>query len=69
MSKKSTVYTGNLYTKSESKTEDLIDMIEDIQEEYIPTYEDELGFVKCYEKKILSGDNKTEKNSYHGIIR
>ena len=43
-------------------------MMEEIQEEYIPTYKDELGNTKCFEKKILSGDNKTEKNSHHGIL-
>lgn len=69
MSRKSTEFTGNLYTKSESNTEDLISMMEEIQEEYIPTYEDSLGNTKCFEKKILSGDNKTEKNSHHGILR
>jgi hypothetical protein len=25
--------------------------------------------VQCYEKKVISGDNKTEKNSYYGILR
>ena len=30
---------------------------------------EEPGEVQCYEKKVISGDNKTEKNSYYGILR
>ena len=69
MSQKSTVFTGELFTKSESKTEDLISMIGDIQQKYTHTYYDADGNKKCFERKILSGDNKTEKNSHHGILR
>ena len=67
MSIKSTEFSGELFTKSESNTEDLITMIEDVQRKYISKHEDSLGSFNCYERKILSGDNKTEKNSHHGI--
>ena len=69
MSMKSTEYTGELFTKSESNTEDLISMIEEVQHKYISKHEDSMGNIYCYEKKMLSGDNKTEKNSHHGILR
>ena len=69
MSKKSREFTGNLYTKSEANTEDLLEMISDVQHRFAHTYEDSNGRKKCFEKKILSGDNKTEKNSHHGILR
>ena len=48
MDEKSQEFTGNLYTKSESNTEDLIDMMADIQE----------NMMKGLSGKILSGDNK-----------
>ena len=69
MSRKSPEFTGDLFTKSESKTEDLISMISDLQEKYTHTYIDAEGNKKCFERRILSGDNKTEKNSHHGILR
>ena len=69
MDSKSEEFTGELFTKSETKTEDLISMMSDIQEKYVHTFQDEEGNVKVYEKKILSGDNKTEKNQTYGIIR
>ena len=69
MSTKSSQYTGDLFTKSESNTEDILSMIADVQQKYSATYTDEFGNTKCHERKTLSGDNKTEKNSYHGILR
>ena len=67
MAEKSQEFTGNLYTKSESNTEDLIGMMADIQDKYVHTFEDDDGTTRCYERKILSGDNKTEKNQTNGI--
>ena len=67
MDEKSEEFTGNLYTKSESNTEDLIGMMADIQKQYVHTFEDDDGTIRCYERKILSGDNKTEKNQTNGI--
>ena len=69
MNSKSEEFTGELFTKSESKTEDLISMMSDIQEKYVHIFKDKDGNSKCYEKKILSGDNKTEKNQTYGILR
>ena len=69
MDAKSEEYTGQLFTKSESNTEDLIAMMTEIQKKYVHTYEDHDGKVRCFERKIISGDNKTEKNSTYGILR
>ena len=69
MDSKSEEFTGELFTKSETKTEDLIEMMIDIQKKYVHTFENKDGTFKCFEKKILSGDNKTEKNQTYGIIR
>ena len=68
MSEKSVAFTGELYTKSESKTEDLVMMINDIQDKYAHKFSGPNG-IECYERRILGGDNKTEKNSHHGILR
>ena len=68
MSRKSDEYTGEIFTKSESKMEDLLYMMSEVQSN-VHTYKDENGFVKCHERKIVSGDNKTEKNMHHGILR
>ena len=67
MCEKSTEFTGNLFTKSESKIEDLLHMMSEIQLN-VHTYDDE-GTARCHERKIVSGDNKTEKNMHHGILR
>ena len=68
MGKKTEEFTGELFTKSESKTEDLVEMISDIQNKY--THKFKIGDeIECFEKKVLSGDNKTEKNSHYGILR
>ena len=48
MDEKSQEFTGNLYTKSESNTEDLIDIMADIQE----------NMMTGLSGKLLSGDNK-----------
>ena len=69
MSQKSKEFSGDLYTKSESNTEDILSMISEVQQNYAHKYADEFGSYKCFERKVLSGDNKTEKNSHHGIIR
>ena len=34
----------------------------------VNTFKGEDEVVHCYEKKIVSGDNKTEKNMHHGIL-
>ena len=69
MAAKSAEFTGDLFTKSESKTEDLIGMMSELQDKFVckDSYFD--GINKCYEKKIIGGDNKTEKNSVYGILR
>ena len=43
-------------------------MMSEVQES-VHTYVDEEGKTHCYERKIVSGDNKTEKNMHHGILR
>ena len=68
MSEKSKEFTGNLFTKSESHTEDLIDMMSNVQLN-VHKYNGSDGASHCYERKIVSGDNKTEKNMHHGILR
>ena len=68
MDKKSKEFTGELFTKSESKTEDLISMMSKVQLD-VHKFKDELGVHHCYERKIVSGDNKTEKNMHYGILR
>ena len=68
MDTKSQEFTGKLFTKSESCTEDLISMMSEVQLN-VNTFEDDEGVTHCYEKKIVSGDNKTEKNMHYGILR
>ena len=68
MDEKSEEYTGNLFTKSESRTEDLITMMAEVQLN-VHTFVDKKGDEHCHEKKIVSGDNKTEKNMHYGILR
>ena len=68
MDKKSEEFTGNLFTRSESNTEDLIEMMSEVQLN-VHTYKDIAGNEHCCEKKIVSGDNKTEKNMFYGILR
>ena len=69
MCRKSEEYTGELFTKSESRTEDLLSMMEQVQEEFVHKYIDENGKKTSFEKRVISGDQKTEKNSYYGILR
>ena len=42
MSNKSTEFSGDLFTKSESKTEDLVEMINTIQDKY------KIGLLWCH---------------------
>ena len=67
MDQKSEEFTGNLFTKSESSTEDLITMMSEMKLK-VHTYNDSYGIEHCYEKKIVSGDQKTEKNMHFGIL-
>ena len=69
MACKSEEFSGELYTKSESNTEDLIVMMQEVQDKYVHKKNNADGSTSCYERKVLSGDNKTEKNSYYGILR
>ena len=69
MNGKSNEFTGTLFTKSESRTEDLIEMLTQVQDSYTHKFVDDEGHVDCFERKVVSGDNKTEKNSYHGMLR
>ena len=68
MQTKSEEYTGKLYMLSESETEELLIILEDMQN-LVHTYEDSSGKVHGYEKKIVSGDQLTEKNSHYAILR
>ena len=68
MDEKSKELTGDLFTKSETRTEDLIEMMAEVQK-YVHTFKDSDNVEHCHEKKIVSGDNKTEKNMHYGIIR
>ena len=67
MDQKSEEFTGHLFTKSESSTEDLITMMSEMQLN-VHTYNDSEGVEHCHEKKIVSGDQKTEKNMHFGIL-
>ena len=69
MNKKSEEYTGDLYTKSESNMDDLLEMMSFFQQNYVHIERNDDGSNTCYEKKILSGDNKTEKNQTYGQLR
>ena len=68
MDSKSEEFTGELFTKSEGNTEDLISMMKSIQSKYVHIFEGPGGSDRCFERKILSGDNKTEKNQVYGIL-
>jgi hypothetical protein len=68
MDSRSEEFTANLFTQSESRTEDLITMMSEVQLN-VHTFEDNNGVDHCHEKKIVSGDNKTEKNMHYGILR
>ena len=67
MDQKTEEFTGDLFTKSESRTEDLIEMMSDVQKNLVHKFDDD-GDVTCFERKIISGDQKTEKNSHFGIL-
>ena len=54
--------------RSESKTEELISMMTEIQDA-VHTYYDEFGETHCYERKIVSGTIKEKKNLHYGISR
>ena len=69
MSGKSSEFTGPLFTKSESRTEDVISMVTEVQEKYTHKFMNADGDMESFERKVLSGDNKTEKNSFYGILR
>ena len=68
MSKKRKIFTGDLFTKSESNTEDVVSKLIEVRDKFAHSYTDELGNEKSYKKRVISGDNKTEKNSHHGIL-
>ena len=58
MDSKSEEMTGDLFTKSESRIEDLLDMMHQVQET-VHTFTDGMGITHCFERKIVRGDNKT----------
>ena len=68
MACKSGEYSGDLFTRSESNTEDLVYMIQEVQDRFVHKHR-EPEETECFERKVLSGDNKTEKNSHYGILR
>ena len=67
MEKKSTEYTGQIYEKSENKSEDLISMIEEYQNSMVikSNHSDH----KIFYRRQLTGDQKTEKNTHFAILR
>ena len=54
--------------KSESNTDEIVSMMQDLQLKYAHTHKSGDSNA-CFEKKVISGDNKTEKNSHYGILR
>ena len=69
MKEASCEFTSQLFCKSESKTSDLIEMMKEVQDKFVHKHKDTMDQVHCFEKKQISGDNKTEKNSHYGILR
>ena len=59
MNMKSEEFTGQIFEKSENKTEDIISMIEE--------YQSKIG-MNPYRRQ-LTGDQKTEKNTHYAILR
>ena len=58
-------FTGEIYEKSECKTDELIDMIMEYQKQ-MTHVDEESG--KTFMRRQLSGDQKTEKNSTYAIL-
>ena len=65
MNIKSQEFTGEIYEKSECKTDELIDMIVEYQKQ-MTHVDDETG--GAFARRQLSGDQKTEKNTTYAIL-
>ena len=60
MDQKSEEFTGTLFTKSESRTEDLVQMMSEIQME-VAMYTDLDGKQHCFEKKLSVETTKQKR--------
>ena len=67
MKSKSDEYTGDIFEKSEVRTEDLISMLEEYQKEMVLQRESD-GEMKALYRRQLSGDQKTEKNTHYAVL-
>ena len=68
MSKKSEEFTGKIYQKSEVKTEELVSMLTEYQDEMVIKLKTENGTTHSHYRRQLTGDQKTEKNSHYAIL-
>ena len=68
MTQKSEEFTGVIYEKSECKTEDLISMISDYQKEMVHINKATGVSCQAFDRRQLTGDQKTEKNSHFAIL-
>ena len=69
MKKKTEEFTGKIYEKSENRTEDLISMLDEYQNEMVLKNSDTNGCNKVMYRRQLTGDQKTEKNMHYAILR
>jgi len=60
MSKKTEEFSGEVFEKSENRTEDLLSMIEEYQEKMV--IKSDLVPNKVLYRRQLTGDQKTKKN-------
>ena len=67
MNLKSEEFTGEIYTKSECKTEELINMLEEYQTHMVVKDETVKEQPTLYRRQ-LTGDQKTEKNTTFAIL-
>ena len=66
MNQQTEEYTGQIYEKSENKTEDLVSMISDYQSKMSGKSEER---DRILYRRQLTGDQKTEKNTHYAILR
>ena len=69
MSMKSEEFTGQIFDKSENKTEDLISMIEEYQRKMNLIAKADNNQSRIAYRRQLTGDQKTEKNTHYAILR
>ena len=68
MTKKSEEFTGKIYEKSEVKTEELVSMLTEYQDEMVIKLKTANGTTHSHYRRQLTGDQKTEKNSHYAIL-